>query len=469
MAAIILQNSSSEPSPQIVTVVQTPEPTPEPPPPPTSNATTAIVSTAPPTQTLTPTPTRDATPVTTPRPTQLATTTPVPTQAFSPTPTRVPTATRIPIPTFTPVPTPLAPPTLPPIPTPIPTLVPTPTPTPTPPPSTLTEIGDGSLNAGQIAHLVIQLTNARRQRRGLPALLVDPAISKIAQGHSQNMATTGIFEHEIAGQGPTDRALAANYTCRNYREDGSYTYGLSENIYEISRVQEWTHTTRGSSTTTTVSNFHRTAEEVAEALVASWMDSLGHRTNIIDPDARRIGVGVYVQITEMFGYALETYWVTQNFSECRAIPAEIAEEREKAKAQLVEAVLDAGTNHFELLYCRPVTMVPTYREFGELHPDEVHRRTGFEIGRYSDVQNPYVALVHWEMGLECVNKKNAVSPFLEMDADLVELLVDTHWNEAEAGMCIVQGAGVSEIDKATSSRMHAWVNLGLVCPDSSDG
>ena len=469
MAVIILQNSSSEPSPQIVTVVQTPEPTPEPPPPPTSNATTAIVSTAPPTQTLTPTPTRDATPVTTPRPTQLATTTPVPTQAFSPTPTRVPTATRIPIPTFTPAPTPLAPPTLPPITTPIPTPAPTPTPTPTPPPPTLTEIGGGSLNSDQIAHSVIQSTNDRRQRRGLPALLVDPAISKIAQGHSQNMATTGIFEHEIAGQGPTDRALAANYTCRNYREDGSYTYGLSENIYEISRVQEWTHTTRGSSTTTTVSNFHRTAEEVAEALVAGWMDSLGHRTNILDPDARRIGVGVYVQITEMFGYALETYWVTQNFSDCRAIPAEIAEEREKAKAQLVEAVLDAGTNHFELLYCRPVTMVPTYREFGELHPDEVNRRTGFEIGRYSDVQNPYVALAHWEMGLECVNKKNADSPFLEMDADLVELLVDTHWNETEAGMCVVQGAGISEIDKATSSEMHAWVNLGLVCPDSSDG
>ena len=241
MAVIILQNSSSEPSPQIVTVVQTPEPTPEPPPPPTSNATTAIVSTAPPTQTLTPTPTRDATPVTTPRPTQLATTTPVPTQAFSPTPTRVPTATRIPIPTFTPAPTPLAPPTLPPIPTPIPTPAPTPTPTPTPPPPTLTEVGGASLNSDQIAHLVIQLTNDRRQRRGLPALLVDPAISKIAQGHSQNMATTGIFEHEIAGQDPTDRALAANYTCRNYREDGSYTYGLSENIYEISRVQEWTH------------------------------------------------------------------------------------------------------------------------------------------------------------------------------------------------------------------------------------
>ena len=467
MAVVILQNSSSEPSPQIVTVVQTPEPTPDLPPQPTPNATTAIVATAPPTQTAAPTPTREITPMPTPRPTQLATTTPVPTQAFSPTPTRVPTATRIPIPTFTPAPTPLAPPTLPPIPTPIPT--PAPTPTPTPPPPTLTEVGGGSLNTEQIAHLVIQLTNDRRQRRGLPALLFDPAISKIAQGHSQNMATTGIFEHEIAGQGPTDRALAANYTCRNYREDGSYTYGLSENIYEISRVQEWTHITSGSTTTTTVSKFHETVEEVAEALVAGWMDSLGHRTNILDPDARRIGVGVYVQVTEMFGYALETYWVTQNFSDCRAIPAEIAEEREKAKAQLVEAVLDAGTNHFELLYCRPVTMVPTYREFGELHPDEVHRRTGFEIGRYSDVQNPYVALAHWEMGLECVNKKNADSPFLEMDADLVELLVDTHWNEAEAGMCVVQGAGISEIDKATSSEMHAWVNLGLVCPDSRDG
>ncbi len=322
------------------------------------------------------------------------------------------------------------------------------------------------MDTAEIAHLVIQLTNERRQRRGLPALLVDPSISEIALGHSLNMATTGIFEHEIDGQGPTDRALAANYTCRNYREDGSYTYGLSENINMMPRVWEWTHTTSGSVTTTTVSGFHNTSEKVAEALVANWMDSLGHRTNILDPDARRIGVGVHVQITDEFGFASETYWVTQNFSDCRAIPAEIAEEREKAKAQLVEAVLYVGTNHFNLLYCRPVTMVPTYREFGALHPDDVHRKMGFEIGRYSDVENPFIALAHWEMGLECVNKDDADSPFLEMDADLVELLVDTHWNESEAGTCIVQGAGISEVDRASATAMHAWISLGLVCTDA---
>jgi len=46
------------------------------------------------------------------------------------------------------------------------------------------------------------------------------------------MISSGIFAHDIHGKGPTGRALEAGYNCRAYNEDGSYSYGLSENIYE---------------------------------------------------------------------------------------------------------------------------------------------------------------------------------------------------------------------------------------------
>ena len=47
------------------------------------------------------------------------------------------------------------------------------------------------------------------------------------------------MRHELDGEDPTDRALDAGYDCRAYRLDGSYSYGLSENIAEHPRVTQW--------------------------------------------------------------------------------------------------------------------------------------------------------------------------------------------------------------------------------------
>ena len=47
------------------------------------------------------------------------------------------------------------------------------------------------------------------------------------------------------------------------------------------------------------------------------MDSPGHRANILDPQARRIGVGVYIKETVKYGrWVDEIVFATQNFSEC---------------------------------------------------------------------------------------------------------------------------------------------------------
>ncbi len=131
------------------------------------------------------------------------------------------------------------------------------------------------------------------------------------------MATTGIFDHLIRGQDPTDRALAVGYDCRRYYADGSYTIGLSENIAEDPRVQRFTGSGGWVTTNWEPTIYYTTEEVAARSIVRRWMNSPGHRANILDQDARRIGVGVAVGLSEEHGWMLETFYSTQNFSACQ--------------------------------------------------------------------------------------------------------------------------------------------------------
>ena len=240
--------------------------------------------------------------------------TPVPSPTPIPTPTPVPTAT--PIPTPTPVPTPTPIPTPKPTSTPVPTPTPRPTATPTPSPKL---IGGQLLDPLEIETWVVHYTNVERQNAGLTPFILDPAISNIARMHSENMARLGIYDHTIAGKGPTDRALENGYDCRAYYPDGSYSYGFSENIYQYHRVTQWIGSSGffGLSTSYRPDIFDEDSKATAYGLVEGWMDSPGHRQNILDRDSRRIGVGVAIQLNEQYGYVDEVVFATQNFSGCK--------------------------------------------------------------------------------------------------------------------------------------------------------
>ena len=163
----------------------------------------------------------------------------------------------------------------------------------------------------------MQLTNDERAEAGLRPLEHDAVISDIARKHSEQMVTQGL-SHTVAGRDPTDRALAAGYDCRAYHGDGSYSYGLSENIAEQPRVRNWVGT--GSNWGKYKWNptvYHADAEAAARNLVRGWMNSPGHRANILDRDLRRIGVGVAVKLSDQYGWTLETLYATQNFSSCK--------------------------------------------------------------------------------------------------------------------------------------------------------
>ena len=174
------------------------------------------------------------------------------------------------------------------------------------------------MDSPEIEKWVIEFTNMERIAAGLSPFTHDLAISNISRQHSENMGKTGIYRHEINGADPTDRALAAGYDCRAYLGDGSYTYGLSENIHEYPRVEMWEGTrynSRPASDWRPVS-YIRDAREMAQALVDDWMNSPGHKRNILDSDSRRIGVGVYVWVHPKHGHQDEKVYATQNFSGC---------------------------------------------------------------------------------------------------------------------------------------------------------
>ena len=257
------------------------------------------------TPTATPTPIASPSPMPSPTPTvgfpyyltpESLQTIPVPRAIVPPIAAPTTTLAIAPIPpTYTPTPAVFFPPTVTPTPTPAtpvptPTRAPTYTPTPTPVP----------LNANTIERLVLELTNEARIEHGLPPFEHDPELAKIARAHSETMVVAG-YTHYVFGLTPTDRAKAANYPC----------YGIAENIHMVSEVTMWLVWPSG----LRVPSKTRSTQEIAATLVDEWMDSSGHRANILDPTLYKIGVGIALS-PDRPPLGSGHVFATQNFSPC---------------------------------------------------------------------------------------------------------------------------------------------------------
>jgi uncharacterized protein YkwD len=115
------------------------------------------------------------------------------------------------------------------------------------------------------------------------------------------MVQQNYFEHENpAGLNARGRGDWARYPCE--RVIGLYTYsGISENLYQGHRAGAYYTDADG----TITSYDWRSLEEIAQVTVNGWMDSPGHRQNILTPHISYEGIGV------AFGPDDKVY-VTQN-------------------------------------------------------------------------------------------------------------------------------------------------------------
>ncbi|HEX2129883.1 MAG TPA: CAP domain-containing protein [Solirubrobacterales bacterium] len=121
-----------------------------------------------------------------------------------------------------------------------------------------------NLETGQARKAVLCLLNKKRRAHGLPALNRSSRLEEAAQRHSDRMDGTGCFSHECPGE-PT---LESRLEGVNYIIGGLLRWAFGENI-------AWGESHQGS----------------PKAIVGAWMNSSGHRANILNRSYRHVGVG----------------------------------------------------------------------------------------------------------------------------------------------------------------------------------
>ncbi len=150
---------------------------------------------------------------------------------------------------------------------------PTPKPSPTPQPTPTPSANCTPANLTGFAAQVLDLTNQERTSRGLPALIACTAPSNAALNHAQDMAVNDYFSHTgLNGSSPTDRARQAGY-------DGS----CGENI--------------------------AAGQFTPQEVMNSWMNSSGHRSNILNASYVHIGIGYYYLANDGGSRNYNHYWV----------------------------------------------------------------------------------------------------------------------------------------------------------------
>lgn len=128
--------------------------------------------------------------------------------------------------------------------------------------------------AKRVEYLVMKFLNERRADRGLDRLTTDSALRSAAREHSRDMARRGYLAHESDQHGgPSDRVKKYDTVAENI--------DMEKNLWP------------------------KSAGKIAGSAVESWMQSTGHRNNILRDSHRIQGVGVWkadrdVYLTHLF-------------------------------------------------------------------------------------------------------------------------------------------------------------------------
>lgn len=164
------------------------------------------------------------------------------------------------------------------------------------------KVDDLRKRVGDLAARIHQLTNEQRRRHGIRALEWDADLAAIAYKHSLDMARRNYFDHVTPeGKNFTDRYHENGYH-KNTRV-GDLVYGGAENLFLNNIVRSYTY---DKDTGEIYSYEFSDLEEIAESTVEGWMQSPGHRENILTPFTRE-GIGIYVNDDGKV-------YITQNFS-----------------------------------------------------------------------------------------------------------------------------------------------------------
>lgn len=128
----------------------------------------------------------------------------------------------------------------------------------------------------EIEQAIFQRVNQERTAAGLPALTYNTTMEHYARLKSQDMGDRGYFDHtNPEGKLITEQMKADGVSYRAWGENIAYISGMSGNA------------------------------QLATKFMDNWMNSPGHRANILSSNFSSIGIGVY-----KIG---NTYYATQEF------------------------------------------------------------------------------------------------------------------------------------------------------------
>ena len=130
--------------------------------------------------------------------------------------------------------------------------------------------------AAQLEHTVLCLVNRERAAHGLPRLRSNDRLDRAARGHSRHMVSANFFDHDSpGGASVVERVKRRGYMGRMVGENIAWGSGSYATPGEI---------------------------------VDGWMNSAGHRANILHRGFKEIGVGVAIGAPRpTFGMPAATY------------------------------------------------------------------------------------------------------------------------------------------------------------------
>lgn len=141
-------------------------------------------------------------------------------------------------------------------------------------------------NIESVVAATLCLVNDERARFGEPALIEDARLASAAAGHSRDMDARHYFEHmSPGGQTMLMRVQASGFIPR-----GRVGYTLGENI---AWGTLWLGTPR--------------------SIVRAWMDSPGHRANMLNRSYRYTGIGIDANLPHSMSDGQAGGMYTQDF------------------------------------------------------------------------------------------------------------------------------------------------------------
>jgi uncharacterized protein YkwD len=157
-------------------------------------------------------------------------------------------------------------------------------------------------NASYLADMIHRMINEERKSNQLATLEWDRELASIALSHSVDMAERGYFDH----YSPEGEDFASRYEKASYDRKttiGNQVYVGGENLFLNNVVDSYTYDSESGD----VHEYHfNTLEALARTTVDGWMESPGHRENILTPFSRE-GIGIAVSSDGKV-------YITENFS-----------------------------------------------------------------------------------------------------------------------------------------------------------